>query len=132
MTAKLEASNESARRLLVESEPSLRAALEARGLSVERIEVTAVVREPGATPEASSNNNHGAPREHPGAENAGGSGGQSSGRGAEAHHGGSGSGDGGDSPILEPEGASDGSARAEVSYALDAGGVYRLRLDAVA
>jgi flagellar hook-length control protein FliK len=48
VTARLEPSTESARQLLLESQQQLRAALEARGLSVERIQIDAVAEPPAS------------------------------------------------------------------------------------
>ncbi len=121
--ARLEASSESARRLLQDSQPMLRAALEARGLSIDRIEVT-----------------HVAPPEH-----ASGDAGQNAGsegmgdRGAEAHANSDGAGQGGASAEAfagagvpeAPPGVDVGTRPLEVRYGAD-GGVWRVRVDAVA
>mgnify|MGYP001170046107 CR=1 FL=1 len=122
LSARLHATTESARQLLLDAQSSLRAALEARGLSVERIEVTA------ATPAESAQDAHKHTLDDRGAEFA----------------------DDGRSREREAQPQQDGGARndAEESEAeppspiwvqrpepilltLGEGGVYRLHLDAL-
>jgi flagellar hook-length control protein FliK len=123
VTAKLEASSETARQLLIDAQPSLRAALEARGLSVERIDITA------APPSAPSQDaaDHGPDLgRHQGGENPD----RQTGSGAEAHTGqGRGHSRGGD---IETAADPWPAPPVEVSFTLGQGGVYRLRLDAIA
>jgi hypothetical protein len=132
ISARIEPTSAAARQLLIDSEHSLRAALEARGLSVERIEVDAV-KPPSHTiepaPPQAGYKDDGPRPDHPGGESAGAwhSGGQGkAGSGAEAH-----TGDASDAEASsETVGAVLGSA--SVSYVLDNGGAYRLHLDALA
>jgi hypothetical protein len=138
VAARLEPTTTAARQLLVDSEHSLRAALEARGLSVERIDVDAVKPPPHAIdvaprPEAGGAKEHDVHPDNPGAGSAGpGNQGGHAGSGAEAHTGGA-SGQGVEAPP-PAEGWTDSGAlgTAELSYALDDGGVYRLHLNALA
>jgi flagellar hook-length control protein FliK len=118
VTARLHASTESARQLLIDAQSSLRAALEARGLSVERIEVTAP---PGADAQDARLN-----QDHRGTELAGD--GRSRQRNADAQQ---------DSPGRAPDEHADAAPDdpwqpPTLTLALDDGGVYRLHLDAVA
>lgn len=131
--ARMEPSSQAARQLLIDSEPSLRAALEARGLSVERIDVDAVKPSPhahDAAPRQDSQSaaDHGRQPDTPGGDSAGpghqGRWGSHAGSGAEAH---AGSAERTDAPDAEPALGS-----AAVTYALEGGGTYRLRLDALA
>jgi flagellar hook-length control protein FliK len=138
VSARIEPTTAAARQLLIDSEHSLRAALEARGLSVERIEVDAAKPSPHAidpapTPEARSAKDDGLHSDHPGGDSAGpGHEGDKPGRGAESHAGEAGHGRTDASGPGEglPAGVALGSA--EVSYAIDGGGIYRLHLDALA
>jgi flagellar hook-length control protein FliK len=126
--ARMEPTTQAARQLLIDSEHSLRAALEARGLSVERIQVDAV-KPPHANDAAPRHDSHSA-ADHgrpdtPGGDNAGpGHRGGHAGSGAEAH---AGSHERAEAPDSEPALGS-----AAVTYALEGGGTYRLRLDALA
>jgi len=126
VTAKIEASSETARQLLMDAQPSLRAALEARGLSVERIDITAVTAPPAGAPSQDASDQ----RPNYGGHQTDGNPGQHTGNGAEAH-----TGQGRDQPRRgDIEVAADPwpAAPVEVSFTLDQGGVYRLHLDAVA
>ena len=123
VTAKLEASSETARQLLTDAQHSLRAALEARGLSVERIDIVAP---PSGAPSQDAADKQ---PDHTGEQATGEHTGRHTGGGAEAHTGeGRGQGRQGDIQVHEPWPA----AAVEVSFALEQGGVYRLHLDAVA
>jgi flagellar hook-length control protein FliK len=135
VSAKIEPTNASARQLLLDSESSLRAALEARGLSVERIEVETVSPPPHlqhatdniAAPEAPGARDSGVSPDHRGGEQAG------SGRnwdqsGAEAHTGGSG--EVGSEDALS--GVGDVPGLGAVTYTLGSSGVYQLHINAVA
>jgi hypothetical protein len=138
ISAKIEPTTVAARKLLIDSEHSLRAALEARGLSVERIEVDAVKPSPHAfdpapTPEANGAKDDGRRSDHPGGDSAGpGHEGDKPGSGAEAHAGAAM--DGGAEAPGPADGVPVGMAlgSGEVSYAIDGGGIYRLHLDALA
>ncbi len=133
ISARIEPSTETARQLLVGSEHSLRAALEARGLSVERIEVEAAkppphANDPAPPPEASHAKDEGLQPDHPGGENAGAwTRGDSAGSGAEAH-----TGDARHDAEASGQGEAAQLGIGELSYVLDGGGTYRLRLDALA
>jgi hypothetical protein len=139
ISARIEPTTAAARQLLIDSEHSLRAALEARGLSVERIEVDAVKPPPHAIdPAPPTESRHakedGTKPDHPGGESAGAwnsrGGGGSAGSGAEAHTGDARNGYAEASDPSGTVGAVLGSA--SVSYVLDNGGAYRLHLDALA
>jgi hypothetical protein len=97
LTARIEPTSAAARQLLMDSQHSLRAALEARGLSVERIEVEAVkppphTADPTPAPEAHGATDGGVQPDHPGGDSAGpGDSGGQAGWGAEAHTGEAGS-----------------------------------------
>jgi len=119
VSARMEASSDAARELLMDSKETLRSALEARGLSVERIEVETVRRQDDAGGEP--------PAEYGGFDaGQGGAGGDRHEAPGRALHPGLG-GDAaapGDVLLWSPSGA--------VSFGPDAQDVYRLRLDAVA
>ena len=138
VTARLVPTTDTARQLLIDSEHSLRAALEARGLSVERIDVEAVRPPPHAIdPAPQSDSGHAQDEhvhpDHPGGDSAGAwNNGDSAGSGAEAHTGDARDGHAEAAGPLDADAAGSLIGNASLSYELDSGGVYRLHLDALA